>query len=308
MDRNVYRSAPVGGYQVAFQESLAQLCHESGMYRTTGWEGIECLGVAYLALRINSYGLLMPVDSDYVPLKNILHGATFVGDTGDILIRLSPVTPTVIDFEISPTNLWGKKQFVGKAAAGQTCIDAVVFFPDCRYNNLVIDLFLFDQRKFRPDGGLVPNVYKAAVRWCRDYVAQYTAQNIDRRAGFIFGVVNPLKSVSTQLRREMVELCKPEALEFYFAMGREECTIHYTIVKDHPALVPHVYINSQTLTSVKLAIVLQWTYPTERAAAILSLRPENGFTSWGEIVAAAYLERDGDNKIDASLNPAIKII
>jgi hypothetical protein len=250
----------------------------------------------------------MPVDCDsYVPLKNILHGAVFVGeDIGDILVRLSPVTPTVMDFEISPTNQWGRKHFVWKVVGGQTCIDTVVFFPDCRYNNLVIDLFLFDQRKLRLDGGLVPAVYKAAaVQWCRDYVAQYHAQNKARRAGFIYGVVSPLNTVSTQVCRQMEELCNPEELEFYFAIGRELCGIHYTIVKDHPSLMPRVYINSQTLTSAKLAAVLQWTYPRERAAAILSLRPVDGFTSWGQIVAAAHLERDGDNAIDASLNPAI---
>jgi hypothetical protein len=55
MNRNVHRNSPAEDYRVAFRESLAELCHESGMYRTNGWEGIESLGAAYLALRINSY-------------------------------------------------------------------------------------------------------------------------------------------------------------------------------------------------------------------------------------------------------------
>lgn len=69
--------------------------------------------------------------------------------------------------------------------------------------------------------------------------------------GFIFGVVNPLKSVSAQVCREIEELCKPKMFEFYFAIGRKECRIHYTIVKDHPSLVPHIYINSKTVTIVQ---------------------------------------------------------
>jgi hypothetical protein len=79
-------------------------------------------------------------------------------------------------------------------------------------------------------------------------------------------------------------------------------------MKDHPALMPRVYINNPNLTSAILAVVLEWTYPEERATAILRSRPVDGFTSWEQIVAAAFLESDGDRVVDASLNSAIKIV
>lgn len=305
--RNIHRSHPVDNYMTAFKESMAEVCYQSEMHRTTDWESIGNLGVAYLALRINSFGLLRAFGYDSVCLSRFLHGALVTGDSGDILLSLSPVTPTVLGAEISSSKTWANRNFVAKTCPGQPVIDMVTFFPGSCYNGIEFDLFLFDQRKLRPQGGLVFQVYKDAVQWCRDYVAQYKRDS-EHRVGFIFGVFNPLKKVSSQLLREMNELCQPEALEFYFAMGREECLTHFTVLKEHPSLMPRVYINDPNLTKAKLAVVLEWTYPRERAAAIIKNRPVDGFTSWEQIVLAARLETDGEREIDGSFNSAITIV
>lgn len=93
LSRNIHRSRPVDSCMTAFQESMAETCYQSGRHRTIGWQSNENLGVAYLALRINSFGLLQAYGYEAMCLTHNLHGAVLTCDSGNILLSLSPVTP-----------------------------------------------------------------------------------------------------------------------------------------------------------------------------------------------------------------------
>jgi hypothetical protein len=204
------------------------------------------------------------------------------------------------DYAFDGTTQWEDGGMLMLAGDNQPIVDAYAIFRNCQLATAtpgatkVFDLFIFDQSKLRHGAGLVPATYEKAAPWCRQIVSRYKAAHPDREAGFIFGVRNPLKPLSQQLRKTIDALSRPVDLEFFYALGRKECMAHYDFLSGHPALVKRVYINEKSLHPNLLALALppSWSRPLQRAKAILERRPSNGYADWDEVIANAHLPGD----------------
>jgi hypothetical protein len=121
---------------------------------------------------------------------------------------------------------------------GQDFIDIFVVFK-ASYDDTSFDLLLFDQRKLRTSGGLVFQTYKEAIPFCRDIVKSYT-QSTGTQAGFLFGVVDPVKFISTQLKNKLSgnEELQLQEHEFVFALGRNECSIFHNFLDEKSSANP----------------------------------------------------------------------
>jgi hypothetical protein len=296
-------------YSNGVKESLAMLCKESNGLLSPMWRRLEMLRNSHMALLINSLGL---ISSDArravkVPISSILGQAHFCPSAQNIQITLKPIAvrscEIVLDgaYVRSGSGRYSDWELGGCLMMGpehQETVDSYMVFRGCSLGRHEFDLLFFDQCKFCSDGGLVKATYDAAIDWCRDIVRAYKTKHEGRNAGFIFGVTNPIKRLSKQLR-DYISLRDSPELEFFYGMGREECTAHYANFSEHAVLVPRVYINAEDLTSGLLALALpdEWTYPDERAIQIINSRPRGGYKGWDEVVRNAKIESDSVDEI-----------
>jgi hypothetical protein len=283
------------------------------------WKALECLKPAHTALKINAQGMLLENENKnapfLVPLPSLLEGAELSDASRSIELSCQPISVRRSITELTHNHTfdgndgWINGGVFMLATDNQPVVDAYAVFRNCQIstthgNIKVFDLLFFDQSKLRPNGGLVPKTYEEAAPWCRGVVASYKRTFPDIEVGFIFGVRDPVKSLSPQMRRQMNTLSDADALEFYYGLGRKECMIHYEFLSGHPALVTRVYINDKTLTPPVLALALpsSWTYPHLRAESILERRPSNGYTDWNEVANNARLLDESTGHLEVPTN------
>jgi hypothetical protein len=276
----------------AFRETAAAVVEELGSPDSVSWSRLESLCCAYTAFRMNCFGLL---DLKTITLPILLGGAYFPPTSPIVNMHITPTYLSRMQTDIQPSNLSlsAERSHYARTWPDQVAIDAFAFFPNSNSGRdppVVFDLFVFQQMKYRSTGGLVAAVYKAAAVWCREFVVRYT-ESTGRQAGFVFGVIDPLKTISAQLKTHLSTLVNVVQREFYFAIGREESTKHFGMLANHPVFIPHVYVNDPYLQANHLALHLpsSWTYPEERANRINDERPTEGYGSWEQIVARAIL-------------------
>jgi hypothetical protein len=308
----------VGGstYDSSFKECLALLGKDSLNPTASTWRALEFLGPAHTALKINGEGMLRASESNapfVVPLSTLLEGAELSDASRSVEISCQPISVRRSRAELTGEHTfndrWANGGLLMIATDNQPVVDAYAVFRNCEISSLgatkrVFDLLFFDQSKLRPNGGLVPKTYEEAAPWCREVVASYKRAFPGREAGFIFGVRDPIKSLSPQMRKQINMLSDADALEFYYGLGRKECMIHYEFLSGHPALVTRVYINDKSLTPSVLALALpsSWTNPLQRAQAILEQRPPNGYTGWNEVVKNARRPDEPSGCLEVSID------
>lgn len=318
---NLTRSSPPKDFQTAFQETVAHFVRRCSDPRPEAkWMKFEFLCWTYTALRMNCFGLLLASNTKIdisILLRGaflppvILEGSSTAIPVPPITVAITPIHLTALKTPLCPNSNWDtERSFYAKTCNDQDIIDAYGFFPNCKQNDIVteqtdiFDLFLFQQMKYRPEGGMVPAVYETAQVWCRDFVSRYT-QLSGRKAGFIFGVIDPLKNISPRLKTFLGTLIDHTNKEFYFAIGRDESVQYFGIFHDHPIFLPGVYINNPTLEANHLSMLLPWTYPKDQAKRILNLRPLEGYRSWNQIVQNAKIL--DDDQLDDTQIPEIKL-
>jgi hypothetical protein len=141
--------------------------------------------------------------------------------------------------------------------------------------------------KYRTRGGLVPKTYIDAVIWCRTFVSNYSISS-GRRAGFLFGVIDPVKNISPQLRGELGSLLKVKLREFYFATGRNESSNYLGMFGSHPLFIPRLSLNNPSSECDHPAISYHGLTP-EAEQSKLSSEDLHKAISSNEIVESAEL-------------------
>lgn len=301
---NVSRDIPLDNFQKAFEESSKNTVIEFGSTDVDSWVRLERVFCAYTAFRINCFGLL---GFPSLPLSQLLGGAYFpVELSRRVEIKITPTHVSKLLTVVDPSILsldFGRSLYF-RTCADQDVIDAFTFFPGSYiddYFPVVFDIFLFQQMKYRPKGGMVPQTYRDAGDWCRNFITRYTSST-NRQAGFVFGVIDPLKSISPQLKDQLNSLTNAEQREFYFAIGREEMR-YFGMFQNHPLFIPRVYINDPALQSNHLALILPFTYPEIRAKKIIDHRPLQGYHSWEEVLENAKLDNECGSELNANQMP-----
>ena len=278
------------------------------------------LASIYLALKLNSYGFLeqqqlkwqqQPEQTEaFISLGDLLSGAYLSTDASFITLRIKPMVAC-----ISYTPLTAEYTFGGGAAGSawehgrclilgsdkQHVVNSYAIFRNASLDARVFDLFYFSQSSYKHGHheSLVPETYTDAVEWCRGIVQTYKKRWPEREVGFIYGVTDPIKPLSSLLKAHIDELSNPDDLEFLYALGRQECMVHYDLLSVHPGLVPRVYINQDGLDKHLLAAVLppSWTHPLKRAEQLLLSRLTYGYTDWATVAAHAVLPGDSEEGV-----------
>ena len=278
------------------------------------------LASIYLALKLNSYGFLeqqqlkrqqQPEQTEaFISLGDIFTGAYLSTDASFITLRIKPMvvciayTPLTAEYSFgggAAGSAWEEGHCLVLGTDKQPVVNSYALFRNASLDTRVFDLFYFSQSSYKHGHheSLVPETYTDAVEWCRSIVLAYKKRWPGREAGFIYGVTDPMKQLSTQLKALIDELSNPGQLEFLYALGRQECMVHYDLLSVHPGLVPRVYINQDGLDKHLLAAALppSWTHPLKRAEQLLISRPEGGYTDWASVAAHAVLPGDSEEGV-----------
>ena len=229
-------------YHSGFTEALSLICRD--MFTVRGIVKSKLIELAFpthLCLKINARGLLYPTASIYA-LSWLLSGAHLCPAAADIYLRCQPIVVRIKGrmsiTDTCPFDTEGELEsgscFMLRTNDHPT-VGSCCLFRDASVNGVIFDLLFCNQSKRALDADLELDAYNLAIPYCRSMVDRYQAQS-KRRAGFIYGITNPLQHLSEYAKGGIDKLSNIKRLEFYYTMGRSECIAHYDLLAGHPAL------------------------------------------------------------------------